>query len=71
MNKQFLLDTAERMGRTFFQGYLGAAAITGFNFDSLADLENVQIGVAAAVLSFAMAMGLKNVGPEKDSGSVL
>jgi hypothetical protein len=34
-------------------------------------MANVKIGVVAVAASIAMAMGLKNVGSNKDSGSVL
>jgi hypothetical protein len=71
MNSKFIVDTAERAVKTFVQAYLGAWVVAGSNFDALTDMANVKIGVVAVAASIAMAMGLKNVGSNKDSGSVL
>ena len=71
MNKAFIKDTVERAVRTFFQGYLGSWIATGADFDGLIDTGNLKVGVVAVAASIAMAMGLKKVGPNKDSGSVL
>lgn len=71
MNSKFLADTAERAAKTFIQAYLGAWVVAGSNFDALVDMNNVKIGVVAVAASVAMAMGLKNVGSNKDSGSIL
>lgn len=66
--KKFLLDTAERVVRTFAQGlaaqgFAGNAAVfsmTGFKF-----------GLAAAVAALVMALAGKPFGPDKESGSVV
>jgi hypothetical protein len=71
MSSSFIKDTAERAARTFMQAYLGAWIATGADFDGLANSANLKIGVSAVALSIAMAMGLKKVGANKDSGSVL
>lgn len=71
MNATFIKDTAERAARTFLQAYLGAWIATGADYDGLVDSANLKIGVTAVALSIAMAMGLKKVGSNKDSGSVL
>jgi len=71
MSTKFLKDTAERAGRTFLQAYLGAWVATGANPDDLAKADNLKIGIAAVALSVAMAMGLKRVGPNKDSASIV
>ena len=71
MSSIFIKDTAERAARTFMQAYLGAWIATGADFDGLTDTANLKIGVTAVALSIAMAMGLKKVGTNKDSGSVL
>ncbi len=68
---EFIKDTAERAARTFIQGYLGAWIATGADFDGLIDMENLKVGAVAVALSIAMSMGLKKVGTNKDSGSVL
>jgi hypothetical protein len=71
MSSTFIKDTAERAVRTFMQAYLGAWIATGADFDGLTKSANLKIGVTAVALSIAMAMGLKKVGANKDSGSVL
>ena len=71
MNTNFLKDTVERAARTFIQAYLGAWVATGANPDSLVNMGNLKIGATAVALSLAMAMGLKKVGPNKDSASVV
>lgn len=71
MNTAFIKDTVERAARTFLQGYLGAWLATGADFDGLIATDNLKIGVTAVALSVAMSMGLKKVGSNKESGSVL
>lgn len=71
MTISFVRDTAERAARTFLQGYLGAWLATGADFDGLVSTDNLKVGVVAVALSVAMSMGLKKVGPNKNSGSVL
>jgi hypothetical protein len=67
----FAKDTFERAARTFLQGYLGAWIATGADFDGLVASDNLKIGVTAVALSIAMSMGLKKVGKNKESASVL
>ncbi len=67
----FTKDTLERAARTFLQGYLGAWIATGADFDGLVASDNLKIGVTAVALSIAMSMGLKKVGKNKESASVL
>ena len=71
MGATFIKDTAERAARTFLQAYLGAWIATGADYDGLVDSANLKIGVTAVALSIAMSMGLKKVGSNKESGSVL
>jgi len=71
MSTKFLKDTAERAGRTFLQAYLGAWIATGANPDDLLKADSLKIGVSAVALSVAMALGLKKVGPNKNSASVV
>lgn len=71
MSASFIKDAAERAARTFLQAYLGVWIATGANFDGLVDTENLKVGVVAVALSVAMSMGLKKVGPNKDSASTL
>jgi len=67
----FVKDTFERAARTFLQGYLGAWIATGADFDGLVASDNLKVGVTAVALSIAMSMGLKKVGKNKESASVL
>ena len=71
MTTNFLKDAAERAARTFIQAYLGAWVATGANPDAIANMDNLKIGASAVALSIAMAMGLKKVGSNKDSASVV
>lgn len=71
MNASFMKDTAERAARTFVQGYLGSWLATGADFEGLYSSANLKVGVVAVALSIAMSMGLKKVGPDKDSASIL
>lgn len=71
MTVAFIKDTAERAVRTFFQGYLGSWLATGADFEGLVKTDNLKVGVVAVALSIAMSLGLKKVGSNKDSGSVL
>jgi len=71
MTVAFIKDTAKRAVRTFFQGYLGSWLATGADFDGLVKTDNLKVGVVAVALSIAMSLGLKKVGSNKESGSVL
>jgi hypothetical protein len=41
------------------------------DFDSLVSSDNLKVGVTALALTVAAALGLKKVGTNKDSASVL
>jgi hypothetical protein len=71
MSMNFIKDTVERAARTFLQAYLGVWLATGADFDGLTNSDNLKAGVVAVALSVAMSMGLKKVGTNKDSGSIL
>lgn len=71
MNTKFIKDTVERTGRTFLQGYLGSWLASGAAAEGLWATDNLKVGLVAAALSIAMAMGLKKVGPNKESASIL
>ena len=71
MTVKFIKDTAERAGMAFLTAWLGAAAANGMDFDSLASSANLKVGVTALALTVAAALGLKKVGPNKDSSSVI
>lgn len=71
MSIKFLKDTAERAVVAFFASYLGTWVNAGADFDGLTNVDSLKTGVVAAALIVAAAFGLKNVGPNKQSGSVL
>jgi hypothetical protein len=71
MSPKFIKDTVERAVMAFLSGYLGAAMASGLDFDSLSNTDNLKVGVSALALTIAAALGLKKVGPNKDTGSVL
>jgi hypothetical protein len=71
MSSPFSKDVLERAVRTFLQGWLGAWLATGADFDGLVSTDNLKVGVVAVALSIAMSMGLKNVGKNKNSASII
>jgi hypothetical protein len=71
MSIKFLKDTAERAVVAFLASYLGAWVNAGSDFDGLTNVDSLKTGVVAAALIVAASLGLKNVGPNKESGSVL
>jgi hypothetical protein len=71
MSTKFIKDTAERSAMAFLTGWLGSAMASGLDFDSLTKTDNLKVGVTALALTVAAALGLKKVGPNKDSSSVL
>lgn len=71
MDMKFVKDSIERAAKTFIQAYLGVWMATGADFDGLASGSNLKAGVVAVALSVAMSMGLKKVGPDKTSASIL
>lgn len=71
MSTKFIKDTAERAAMAFLSGYLGSAMASGLDFDSLSNVDNLKVGITALALTLAAALGLKKVGPNKDSASVL
>lgn len=71
MSMKFIKDTAERAVTAFLTAYLGAWMAAGSSFEALIDQDNLKVGVTALALTVAAAMGLKKVGPNKDSASIL
>lgn len=71
MSTTFIKQMVEQAVKTFVTAYLGAWVAAGSNFDALTDTNNLKIGVTAVAASVAMSMGLKKVGSNKDSVSVL
>jgi hypothetical protein len=71
MSTKFIKDTAERAVRTFLQGYLGSWLATGADANGLWASSNLKVGLVAVALSVAMSLGLKKVGPDKDSASAI
>jgi hypothetical protein len=50
---------------------LGAWVNAGANFEGLTNTDSLKTGVVAAGLIVAASLGLKKVGSNKDSGSIL
>lgn len=71
MSTKFIKDTVERAVTAFIAAYLGVWVEAGSDFDALANTGNLKVGAVAGVAVIAAAFGLKKVGPNKDSGSVL
>ena len=71
MSTKFIKETAENAVRAGIVAYIGAWVASGSSYDALVDAANLKIGVVALAASVAMALGLKKVGPNKDSGSIL
>lgn len=70
--KKFLVEASERALKTFAQTILTLAAAVGV-FDAFkADwVEILGISVGAAILSYATSIVSKNLGPRKDSPSLV
>lgn len=71
MSVKFIKDTAERAARTFLQGYLGSWVASGADAEGLWATTNLKVGLVAVGLSVAMSLGLKKIGPNKDSASAV
>lgn len=71
MSTKFIKDTAERAVTAFLASYLGAWVNGGADFEGLTNVDSLKTGVVAAALIVAASLGLKNVGSNKDSGSIL
>lgn len=71
MSTKFIKDTVERAVTAFIAAYLGVWVQAGSDFDALTNADNLKVGAIAGVAVIAAAFGLKKVGPNKDSGSVL
>jgi hypothetical protein len=71
VSARFVKELAERAARTFIQAYLSIWMVSGTDFDSLFQKENWQAGIVAVALSVGMSLGLKNVGPNKNSASAV
>lgn len=71
MSTKFIKDAAERAVHAFVMSYLGIWVATGAEFDGLTNSDNLKTGVVACVLSVAASLGLKKVGTDKESGSIV
>jgi hypothetical protein len=71
MSTKFIKDSIEHAVKTFITAYLGAWVAAGSDFDALVDTATLKVGVVALAASVAMSMGLKKVGTNKDSSSIL
>jgi hypothetical protein len=70
--KKFWLEASERAIKTFAQTFLALTAAAGV-FDAFnADWVQVMgVSLGAAILSYATSIVSKNVGPHKDSPSLV
>lgn len=70
--KKFWLEASERAVKTFAQTLLALAAAAGV-FDAFnADwVQILGVSLGAAILSYATSIVSKNVGPHKDSPSLV
>jgi len=66
-----LKQSAERAVKTFVQAWLGAWVVAGSDFDAITNQDNLKVAAVAVVASLAMSFGLKKVGPNNDSASVV
>lgn len=64
-------QSAERAVKTFAQAWLGAWVVAGSDFDAIIDQDNLKVAAVAVVASLAMSFGLKKIGPDKNSPSVV
>lgn len=71
MSIKFIKDTVERAVTAFVAAYLGVWVEAGSDFDALTNTGNLKVGAVAGVAVIAAAFGLKKVGSNKDSGSIL
>lgn len=82
MNRELVLDIAERAGRTFLQFYFGAWMLAagllntdfdqprGDAFDHLFTMDNFKAGIVGVALTIAMGLGTSRFG-NKDTASVI
>jgi hypothetical protein len=80
--RRFLLDAAERAGKTFAQAYFGLwllraglgdaelAEPRAAAFDLLFTLDNVKAGVVGVALSVATSIGSRQIGRRDDASLV-
>jgi Putative lactococcus lactis phage r1t holin len=67
VNKRFLLDLSERMGKSFVQGFVAAVINLG---GGVFVFENLKFGVSMAVLSVLTSLASSQIG-DKGSASAI
>lgn len=67
----FAKQAVERALRTFLQGYFAFWVVSDTTYENLFTADNLKAGVVAMAASLAMSLGLKKVGHDKDSPSIL
>lgn len=73
-SQDFVAKTAERMGKTFLQFYLGNwmyFSHQAVEYATLFTWDNAKAGVVGIALSLATSLGTKNIGPSKDDPSLV
>jgi hypothetical protein len=64
-------ETADRLIKSFAQGYLASWLISGRTFDTLFTVDNLKAGVVLVALSLATAAGLKQLGTDQSTSRLL
>lgn len=68
--KRWLLDAAERAGRTALQAYMAVWIAAGATYETLFTRDNLEGAIVGVALSVAMSVGAKKRGAD-DSASLL
>jgi len=71
MSVKFIKELVENAVTVFVAAWFGASTAAGLSYESLTDSANLKVGVVALAVSVAAGLGLKKVGPNKDSASIL
>ena len=74
LTARFIKETADRVLKSFVQGYLAsfllASGITP-NLDKFLTLQNLQAAVLMAILSLCTAFGLRPVGSDTGTSQII
>lgn len=69
--KKWVLDAAERMGKTFVQGFLLAWLVfQDASWDQFVDVDNLKAGIVGGALSLATSVVSKKVGSPRTAAAL-